>query len=36
MEPDRLHKLNGVPGNDDFYIKYNKIEDMLRLHTYSV
>lgn len=19
-----LHKLNGVPGNDDFYIKYNK------------
>lgn len=33
MQSDSLHKLNGVPGNDDFYIKYNKTEDILRLQT---
>lgn len=29
----RLHKLNNVPGNEEFYIKYNKIEDMLKIQT---
>lgn len=29
--PDRLHKLSRAPGNDEISIKYNEIEDMLRL-----